>query len=90
MTAPTVVRLPDHPFPTTWATATKVALCAHDWVSIYVETTPGRFEEMDRCEHCHAPRCLTRHEWKECTLIRHHTTVHMFQDGSYEALGGAS
>lgn len=87
MTAPVVVRLPDHPFPTTWATATKVALCMHSWISIYVEVLPGKFEEMDRCEKCHAPRCIRRPDHRECTLIRNHKTVHMFADGTYEPLG---
>lgn len=85
-----VVRLPDRAFPLTWQTATKVALCAHEWLSIYVEDTPGEFIEVDRCVHCHAPRCSTRSKNGDCELIRHHTTVHMFPDGTYEPLGGGS
>lgn len=83
----TVIRLPDHPFPTTWATATKVALCSHDWGSIYVEVSPQKFQEMDRCVKCHAPRCALVRKHRECTLIRNHKTVHMFNDGTYEPLG---
>jgi len=65
------------------------SLCPHlAFESVVVVPTHGRFEECVRCTQCHSPRCGNARSENPCTLIRHHTTHHMYLNGTIAPIGG--
>ena len=86
-----VVRLPDRPFPNGWETRPNLDDHGHTWESVYTESRPGHFVEVDRCVTCHCPRCDTHDGYPEgrCVERRHHSEVHIFEGrGTFAPVGG--
>lgn len=92
--AATVIRYPERAFPLGWEQAPAVDACLHEWESVYVEWRPGDFDELDRCSTCHTPRCdrwdrsTTDPARTRCVERRHHRTVHIYESGEFEPVGG--
>jgi hypothetical protein len=85
----TVIRLPERPFPSGWEQWPHLDDDAHTWETVYAEDYPGKFIELDRCVKCHIPRCeRTDDDGTRCTERRHHLTVHIFESGRFEPVGG--
>lgn len=88
MTA-TVVRLPERAFPIMWEQSEEADGCAHVWELVFAEYYPDNFVEVERCEKCHTPRCDRTDDLDtQCVERRHHSTVHIFESGSFDPVGG--
>jgi hypothetical protein len=78
------------PFPLGWEQQPGIDECAHVWAKLIVRPYPGsRLIAVERCSRCLVPRCSTRNAFRSpCRDRRHHAGVHVFEDGSFEPLGG--
>lgn len=64
--------------------------CAHTWETLHVRPRPGAdVTPVQRCVYCGSPRCR-RDNWADspCTDRLHHGSLHLFEDGTFEPLGG--
>lgn len=64
---------------------------AHIWETVLLGADGvcrRRVEEVVRCSSCCAPRCGSSTAANPCMERRHHRTVHVYLDGSYDPVGG--
>jgi hypothetical protein len=62
----------------------------HEWETVLVgPPRHNRYEMVDRCRHCQAPRC-DRHNGPHdrCLERRHHGSLHIFPSGEVTPVGG--
>lgn len=80
------------PWPLDWERRPEKDECAHDWE---IHVTPngayGKPESVVRCKKCHTPCCAHVSDvlnGDPCILRRHHDTLHIYESGRFEPLGG--
>jgi hypothetical protein len=76
--------LPRQVFDPGWEQQPGLDECPHAWRSVAYRRHDDSVGFVDRCLFCRAPRC----QRDGCVDRRHHATVHIFVDGSFEAVGG--
>lgn len=79
-----VTGLPRQVFAIGWEQKPGIDECAHVWHSIPFRTSRDEVGFVEGCERCGSPRC----DSGTCTQRRHHSSVHISEDGSFEPLGG--
>lgn len=64
----------------------------HRWTTLRLGDVLERVREPDElltiCVACYVPRCGSVSDPNRCTLWRHHSTAHVYEDGTREPLGG--
>lgn len=77
--------LPWRVFAIDWEDQPGIDECAHVWVGVPHRTSwaPG-YAYVDKCERCGSPRC----QRPGCRDRRHHDSLHIFEDGSFDPVGG--
>lgn len=74
-----------------WEQQPGIDECGHDWERLRLHDAygPGRSAEVERCTRCGVPRCGSSNAaGSPCTDRRHHDSLHIYADGSFEPLGG--
>lgn len=86
---PEHIPYPGRAWPITWEQDPRRDTCAHQWETVTIESRPGHVEELDRCSICHTPRCDRFDDYQtRCLERRHHDSLHIFESGTFEPLGG--
>ena len=80
-----VESLPWRVFEIGWEERPGIDDCAHLWVPVphRVAWEPG-WAFVEKCERCGCPRC----QRIGCRDRRHHDGLHIFEDGSFDPVGG--
>lgn len=77
------------PWPIDWESRPEADDCPHQWEIVSVETYPGNIETVGRCATCHTPRCDRLDDLgTQCVERRHHRTLHIFESGGFDPVGG--
>lgn len=79
-----VTDLPRQVFEIGWEQKSGIDECSHVWHSIPFRTSDDKVGFVEGCERCGSPRCGSG----TCVQRRHHSSVHIYEDGSFEPLGG--
>lgn len=79
-----ITELPRSVFETGWEQKPGIDECAHEWHSIPFRNSDDTVGFVEGCKKCGVPRC----DSGTCVERRHHRSVHVFEDGSFEPLGG--
>lgn len=67
-----------------WEQHAGIDECAHIWHSVPYRTELGIVDFVEQCTKCGVPRCVR--QW--CVERLHHNGVHIFEDGTFDPLGG--
>jgi hypothetical protein len=83
--ARTRIPYPTEPWPLLWEQMPGLDDCLHDWEPLSIEVRPLVWDDTcERCRRCQSPRCIRQ----GCIERRHHRTLHIFEDGAFEPVGG--